>query len=125
MTKSSQLVVAASLFLTTGAACSQREVAPTDFVQPTAKDIVIGGNDLSKDVTCTNGNSVYVEGQHNEVQVHGTCTSVRIQGNRNYVWVDRFTTVPVEGNQNTVFVSDTRTQYSSRGDGNRFEKSKH
>jgi hypothetical protein len=125
MTKSSQLLLAASLFLTTAFASAQREVAPTDFVQPTPKDIVIGGNDLAKDVTCTNGNSVYVEGQHNEVQVHGSCGTVRIQGNRNFVWVDHFTTVPVEGNENVIFVSDPKTQYSSRGDGNRFEKSKH
>jgi len=125
MTKFCQLLLATSMFLTASIASAQREVAATDFVQPTSKDIVIGGNDLSKDVTCTSGNSVYVEGQHNEVQVHGTCTSVRVQGNRNYVWVDHFTNVPVEGNNNTVFVSDTRTQYSSRGEGNRFEKAKH
>jgi hypothetical protein len=106
-------------------AFAQREVPPTDFVQPTSKDIVIGGNELSKDVTCVDGNSVYVQGQHNEVQVHGHCAFVRVQGNRNFVWVDRFTTVPVEGNENTVFVTDTKTQYSSRGERNRFEKSKH
>jgi hypothetical protein len=124
MTKS-LLFLAASLFLTTAIAHAQREVPPTDFVQPTAKDIVIGGNDLAKDVTCTDGNAVYVEGQHNEVQVHGMCGTVRIQGNRNFVWVDHFTTVPVEGNDNTVFVRDFKTQYSSRGNGNRFERSKH
>ncbi|AFL86610.1 Protein of unknown function (DUF3060) [Terriglobus roseus DSM 18391] len=125
MTKSSQLLVAASLFLTTAIAHAQREITPTDFVKSTPNDIVIGGNDLAKDVTCTNGNSVYVEGQHNEVQVHGDCGAVRIRGNRNFVWVDRFTIIPVEGNDNTVFVRDTKTQYSSRGNGNRFERSKH
>ena len=124
MTKSS-LLLAALLSLTATLASAQREVPPTDFIQPTSKDIVIGGNDLAKDVTCSGGNSVYVEGQHNEVQVHGMCATVRVQGNRNYVWVDHFTTVPVEGNENTVFVSDTKTQYSSRGEGNRFERSKH
>ena len=123
MTKSPLLL--AAMFSLTTIVFAQREVAPTDFVQPTSKDIVIGGNELSKDVTCTNGNSVYVEGQHNEVQVHGSCGTVRVQGNRNFVWVDHFTTVPVEGNENTIFVSDTKTQYSSRGEGNRFEKSKH
>jgi hypothetical protein len=105
-------------------AFAQREIAPLDFVKPEPHDIVIAGNDLAKDVTCEN-NSVYVEGLHNEVQVHGSCKFVRIQGDRNYVWVDRVTTVPVEGNDNTVFVSNTETKYSSRGNGNRFEKSKH
>jgi hypothetical protein len=105
-------------------AFAQREVAPLDFVQPEPHDIVIAGNDLAKDVTCEN-NSVYVEGQHNEVQVHGSCKFVRIQGEKNYVWVDRVTTVPVEGNNNTVFVSNIETKYSSRGNGNRFEKAKH
>ena len=124
MTKS-QLLLAALLSLAPALAHAQREVPPTDFVQPTAKDIVIGGNDLSKDVTCKDGNSVYVEGQHNEVQVHGDCGAVRIQGNRNFVWVDRFTIIPIEGNDNTVFVRDTKTQYSSRGNGNRFERAKH
>ena len=115
-----------SLFLLVPAAgYAQREVPPADFVQPTAKDIVIGGNELSKDVTCEDGNSVYVQGQHNEVQVHGACGFVRVQGNRNFVWIDRYTTVPVEGNENTVFVSDYKTQYSSRGNGNRFERAKH
>ncbi len=106
-------------------AFAQREVPPTDFVQPSHGDIVIAGNDLAKDVTCENNNSVYVEGIHNEVQVHGFCKFVRVQGDRNYVWVDRSTTVPVEGNDNTVFVTNTETKYSSRGNNNRFEKSKH
>lgn len=119
------LLLAASTLLISSTAFAQREIPPTDFVQPGPKDIVIGGNDLTQDVTCSDGNSVYVQGQHNEVQVHGTCRFVRVQGNRNYVWVDRMTTVPVEGNDNTIFVSDTRTQYSSRGNGNRFEKSRH
>ena len=119
------LLLAASTLLISGAAFAQREVPPTDFVQPGSKDIVIAGNDLSQDVTCDNGNSVYVQGQHNEVQVHGACRFVRVQGNRNYVWIDRATTVPVEGNDNTVFVSDTKTEYSNRGNGNRFEKAKH
>ena len=119
------LLLAASTLLISGAAFAQREIPPADFVQPGPKDIVIGGNDLTQDVTCSDGNSVYVQGQHNEVQVHGACRFVRVQGNRNYVWVDRMTTVPVEGNDNTVFVSDTRTQYSSRGNGNRFERAKH
>jgi uncharacterized protein YcfL len=121
---------AVSLALLTLIACSanafaQREVAATDFVQPGAKDIVIGGNELARDVTCAEGNSVYVEGQHNEVQIHGTCGSVRVQGNRNYVWVDKFTTVGIEGNDNTLFVSDVKTMYSSRGTNNRAEKAKH
>jgi hypothetical protein len=115
----------AAVFVASSSALAQREVPPTDFVQPTSKDIVIGGNELAKDVTCVDGNSVYIQGQRNEVQVHGHCGFVRVQGNRNFVWVDRFTTVPVEGNENTVFVTDTKTQYSSRGERNRFEKSKH
>ena len=114
-----------AFLLLASAAFAQREIPPTDFVQPGPKDIVIAGNELTQDVTCANGNSVYVQGQHNEVQVHGACRFVRVQGNRNYVWVDRVTTVPVEGNDNTVFVSDTKTEYSSRGNGNRFEKAKH
>lgn len=116
---------AAALLLLPACPYAQREVAPSDFVQPGPKDIVIAGNDMARDVTCADGNSVYVEGQHNEVQVHGACHFVRVQGNRNYVWVDRMTTVPVEGNDNTIFVSDVRTEYSSRGNGNRFERSKH
>jgi hypothetical protein len=125
MAKLNQLLVLAVLFFSTLTASSQREVATSAFVPPTPKDIVIAGKELAKDVTCTNGNSVYVQGEHNEVQVHGTCGSVRVKGNRNFVWVDHFTTVPVEGNDNVIFVSDTRTQYSSAGDGNRFERSKH
>ena len=117
--------LASSILILSTSMLAQREVPATDFVQPGPKDIVIGGNELKQNVTCTDGNSVYVEGQGNEVQVHGNCRFVRVQGNRNYVWVDRATTVPVEGNDNTVFVSDTRTQYSSRGNGNRFEKAKH
>jgi hypothetical protein len=107
-----------------GTALAQREVAPTDFVQPSAADIVIGGNEMAKDVRCDN-NSVYVEGQHNEVQVHGNCKFVRVQGDRNYVWIERVTTANVEGNENMIFVSNPETRYSSRGNGNRFEKAKH
>ncbi len=104
---------------------AQREVPPQEFAQPGPKDIVIGGNALAKDVTCVNGNAVYIEGQHNEVQIHGACSLVRVQGNQNYVWVDRETYVPVEGNDNTVFVTNTKTRYSSRGNNNRFEKARH
>jgi hypothetical protein len=118
-------LLASTLLLLPLALPAQREVPPTDFVQPGPKDIVIAGNELSQDVTCADSNAVYVQGQHNEVQVHGACRFIRVQGNRNYVWVDRMTTVPVEGNDNTVFVSDVRTQYSNRGNGNRFERSKH
>jgi len=118
-----KVLVLAGLLMSS-AAFAQREVPATDFVQPTPKDIVIGGNELARDVHCE-GNAVYIQGQHNEVQVHGKCQFVRVQGNQNYVWVERVTTVPVEGNENNVFVSDPLTTYSSRGTGNRFEKAKH
>jgi hypothetical protein len=117
-----------SLLLASSAiACApaQREISPQNFAQPGPQDIVIAGNTLSKDVTCKESNAVYVEGQRNEVQVHGQCSLVRIQGERNHVWIDQRTYVPVEGNDNVVFVSDEKTQYSSRGNGNRFERSKH
>jgi hypothetical protein len=104
---------------------AQKEISPQNFTQPGPKDIVIAGNTLSQSVTCKDSNAVYVEGQRNEVQVHGQCSVVRIQGEANHVWVDQRTYVPVEGNDNVVFVSDPNTQYSSRGNGNRFERSKH
>ena len=119
------LILLALALGTTGVAAAQREVPPTDFVQPGPADIVIGGNTLQRDVTCKDGGSIYIEGERNEVQVHGACRFVRVQGNRNYVWVDRVTTVPVEGSDNVIFVTDVRTQYSSRGERNRFEKAKH
>ncbi len=118
------LCIACFLLLSPITAYAQREVAPKDFEQPGPKDVVIAGNTQSKDVTC-DGNAVYVEGQHNEVQVHGRCSFVRVQGERNYVWVDHTTYVPVEGNDNVVFVREAETTYSSRGNGNRFERSKH
>jgi len=104
---------------------AQRQVEPQTMDQPGSHDIVIAGNALAKDVTCSEGSSVYVEGQENEVQVHGRCRFVRVQGNKNHVWVERMTTVPIEGNDNTVFVSDPETRYSSRGNNNRVEKAKH
>lgn len=104
---------------------AQRQVEPQNMDQPGSHDIVIAGNELTRDVTCSDGNSVYVEGQENEVQVHGRCRMVRVQGNKNHVWVDRMTTVPIEGNDNTVFVTDPETRYSSRGNNNRVEKAKH
>ena len=104
---------------------AQRQVAPHDFDQPGEHDTVIAGNQQKQSVTCESGTAVYVEGQENEVQVHGRCRFVRVQGNKNHVWVDQFTTVPVEGNDNVVFVSDPETRYSSRGNNNRFEKAKH
>ena len=118
-------LVALAICVSAVPAFAQREVAPTDFVQPGSGDIVIAGNDMAKDVTCENKNAVYVEGLHNEVQIHGYCKYVRIQGDRNYVWIDRMTTVPVEGKNFKFLVTKTYTTYSSRGNGNRFEKSKH
>jgi hypothetical protein len=112
------VIFAASLF-------GQRQVAPHDFDQPSPHDTVIAGNQLKQTVTCESGTAVYVEGQENEVQVHGRCRFVRVQGNKNHVWIDQFTTVPVEGNDNMVFVSDPETRYSSRGNNNRFDKAKH
>lgn len=104
---------------------AQRQVSPQDFDRPGPHDIVIAGNQLAQNVTCSEGNAVYVEGQENEVQVHGRCRFIRVQGNKNHVWVERMTTVPIEGNDNTVFVSDPETRYSSRGNNNRVEKAKH
>ena len=53
--------------------------------------------------------------------MHGGCALVRIQGNGNFVWIDRETQVVVEGNDNVVYIHTSTTRVSSRGNGNRFE----
>lgn len=100
---------------------AQREVPAPNFVPPAPNDAVIAGDKLSRNVTCIDSIHVYVQGQRNEVQVHGQCALVRIQGNRNFVWIDREAQVAVEGNDNMVYIHSSTTRVSSRGNGNRFE----
>jgi hypothetical protein len=114
----------AALIVAPASLHAQREVAPTDYKQPTDRDIVIRGNEQPKSVACDN-NSVYIEGEHNEVQVTGHCGLIRIQGNRNYLWVEHNTVVHVEGNDNLLFFKDTETRYSNRGNNNRYERARH
>lgn len=103
--------------------CAQERIDPPPYEQPRSSDIVLGGNEMRRSVTCQN-NAVYVQGQENQVEVRGSCTFVRVQGNRNVVMVDHATTVPVEGNENTIYFADPKTRISERGERNRFEHRK-
>ncbi len=114
----------ATLLLAPAALHAQREVPPADYVQPGPKDVVIAGNKLQQTVQC-DGNSVYIQGERNEVQINGRCENIRVQGNGNYAWVQRNTVVNVEGNENTLFFTNPDTRYSNRGNGNRYERAKH
>ena len=114
--------VLVALGLTAGLrATAQVRVEPPPYEQPQAGDTQINGNGVRQSVACR-GNALYVQGQENQVEVHGDCRLVRIQGNRNMVSVDRRTLIAVEGNANFVIVGDAKTQVSERGDRNRFEK---
>ena len=92
-----------------------------EFAPPGPNDAVLAGDKLSENVTCRDRIHVYVRGERNEVQVHGTCGLVRIQGNHNFLWIDAETRVAVEGDSNIVYVRTSTTRVSSRGNGNRFE----
>lgn len=115
-------VAAGCLFLVLcRAASAQVHVEPPRYIEPQPNDIVLGGNQLRRTVTC-DGNAVYVQGQENQVEVKGSCLFVRVQGNRNTVIVNRATTVPVEGNENRIYLGDLKTKVSERGERNRFER---
>ena len=51
--------------------------------------------------------------------MHGQCALVRIQGNGNFVWIDRETQVAVEGNDNVVYIYTSTTRVRQPGNGNR------
>ena len=102
--------------------CAQRRIEPPDYEQPSHSDVVVAGNAIRQSVSCNNGNAVYVQGQSNQVEVHGSCRFVRIQGNRNHVFVQGKSPVHVEGNENLVEVTDPDTPFSERGERNRFER---
>lgn len=115
-------VAAGCLFLVLcRAASAQVHVEPPRYIEPQPNDIVLGGNQLRRTVTC-DGNAVYVQGQENQVEVKVSCLFVRVQGNRNTVIVNRATTVPVEGNENRIYLGDLKTKVSERGERNRFER---
>jgi|GEM_PF-6914552 len=116
-------ITAALSFALTPAA--QRQVAPPKIAPPTDQDIVIAADGKADHVTCTGVNSVFIRGQHNEVQVYGRCRFVLVQGNENHIWVDQDSLVSVEGNDNTIFVSNPQTSYANKGNNNRYELAKH
>lgn len=119
------LLAATAMLATTHIATAQRRIEPPDYEQPEHSDIVLGGNAQHQTVACHNGNAVYIQGQSNQIDVHGNCRFVRIQGNRNHVYVEGKSPVHVEGNENFIEVRDPDTPFSERGERNRVERRTH
>ena len=101
---------------------AQRRIDPPSYEQPRQTDINLGGNNQHQTITCQHGNAVSIQGQSNAIDVKDQCRFVRIQGNRNHVFVEANSPVHVEGNENFIEVTNPDTPFSERGEHNRVER---
>jgi hypothetical protein len=68
-------------------------------------------------VDCAKDANVTLLGNENTYTLHGTCVSLKVQGNKNTVHADTVKTIAVDGNDNTVAAAATDS-ISTRGDRN-------
>src|SRR5215813_1194975 len=75
-----------------------------------ADDIVIGGHDLKKTVTC-NGNNVVVDANDSTLTLKGQCNEVRVNGSTNTITIDVVASIVLDSADNKV-----RWKKAARGD---------
>jgi hypothetical protein len=72
-----------------------------EITHSAGEDIVIGGHDLKKTVTCK-GNNVVVDANDSQLTLKGQCNEVRVNGSTNVITIDVVASIVLESADNTV-----------------------
>ena len=105
----SRIAVLAATILCTSVALAQKD--------PAATDVRITGDGQERTVHCT-GNAVHLLGNGGRFVLEGTCTTVTIEGSRNWVEVQYAEWIRTPGTLNTVFYLNPGTHVVDAGKGN-------
>lgn len=82
-----------------------------------AADVHIDGNGQEQTVHCHH-NAVYITGNSGRFSIDGSCSTVHVQGSRNWIEVQDADWIKTSGNLNTVLYLTPATRVSDAGKGN-------
>ena len=102
-------ILAATLLFTATAMARKKDT--------TANDLRITGDGQEQTVHCA-GNAVHILGNGGRFVVEGTCSTVTVEGSRNWVEVQYAEWIRTPGTLNTVFYLNPGTHVVDLGKGN-------
>ena len=82
-----------------------------------AADVRLAGDGLEQTVHCKH-NALHVLGSNSRLTIEGSCTTVYVEGSRNFVEIQDTDVVDAKGEMNTVLMLSPRTRVVDRGRAN-------
>lgn len=94
-------------------------LAATAFAakEPAAPDLRITGDGLEQNIRC-HGNAVTITGNRSRFTIEGRCSTVFIEGSRNWIEVQDAVWIKTSGTLNSILYLNPGTQVWSSGRGN-------
>lgn len=85
--------------------------------EPAAADQHITADDLEQTIHC-HGNAVYIAGNRGRFTIEGSCSTVYVEGSRNWLEIQDADWIRTPGNLNSVLYLNPGTRVSDPGRGN-------
>lgn len=85
--------------------------------EPSAGDVHVTGEELEQTIHC-HGNAVYIASNHSRFTIEGSCSTVYVQGSRNWLEVQDADWIKTTGKLNSVLYLNPGTRVSDSGRGN-------
>ena len=98
-------------------ALSLAVAAPAFATEPTSNVIHITGDALEQTIHC-NGNAVVITGNRSRFTIEGRCSTVSVEGSRNWLEVQDADWIRTPGTLNSVLYLNPGTRVADSGRGN-------